>query len=197
MPALESRRVRTQPLTVTGAAFGAWPARMARTLSSLLAMARVASGRTTWCGGARRRRRLRVQGQRPQQRRRRLEEEHQHGAAPGRDRRVLATLGADDEIAGGAFAFAVEQRAFEHERLLEILVFVRRNAGTRLELRQNGQHAGRRVVIDHLELLPWSILDPRQRLGLDEARRQCAERSSFSHGFLLRFTVSLCAGEEA
>jgi hypothetical protein len=31
MPALESRRVRTQPLTVIGVSFGAAPARMART----------------------------------------------------------------------------------------------------------------------------------------------------------------------
>ena len=40
MPALESRRVRTQPLTVTGVSFGASPARMARTLSSVLSIAR-------------------------------------------------------------------------------------------------------------------------------------------------------------
>src|SRR5262249_20827416 len=156
------------------------------------------SGRKDLSGrGSARRRRLRMQGQRPQQHRRGLEEEHQHGAAPGRDRRVTAALGADDEIAGGAFAFVVDQRAFEHERLLEILVLVRRNAGARLELRQNGQHPARRIVIDHLDLLPRRILDPRQRLGLDEARRKRAERSCFSHGFLLLFGVSLCAGEEA
>jgi hypothetical protein len=38
MPALESRRVRTQPLTVTGASFGASPARMLRTLNRLLSI---------------------------------------------------------------------------------------------------------------------------------------------------------------
>ncbi len=31
MPAFESRRVCTQPLTVTGASFGAWPARIPQT----------------------------------------------------------------------------------------------------------------------------------------------------------------------
>src|SRR5437764_15130747 len=40
MPALESRRVRTQPLTVTLSSCGAWPARMARTLSSVLSIER-------------------------------------------------------------------------------------------------------------------------------------------------------------
>ena len=36
MPAFESRRVRTQPLTVTGASGGAPPARMSRTLKAAL-----------------------------------------------------------------------------------------------------------------------------------------------------------------
>jgi hypothetical protein len=36
IPALESRRVRTQPLTVTGESFGASPARMLRTLNPVL-----------------------------------------------------------------------------------------------------------------------------------------------------------------
>src|SRR5262245_41392407 len=40
MPAFESRRVRTQPLTVTSASFAASPARIARTLNSLLSMER-------------------------------------------------------------------------------------------------------------------------------------------------------------
>src|SRR5262245_57656237 len=40
MPAFESRRVRTQPLTVTGPSCGAWPARIARTLNSLLSIDR-------------------------------------------------------------------------------------------------------------------------------------------------------------
>src|SRR5262245_28425976 len=43
MPAFESRRVRTQPLTVTGASCGACPARMSRTLKSLLLIARAIS----------------------------------------------------------------------------------------------------------------------------------------------------------
>src|SRR5438132_1538029 len=68
------------------------------------------------------------------ERRRGLEEEHQHGAALGRCWRVAAALGADDEIAGGAFAFVIDQRAFEHECLLQILVHVRGNAGAGLEL---------------------------------------------------------------
>src|SRR5438067_1458575 len=38
MPAFESRRVRTQPLTVICAWFGARPARMSRTLSSVFSM---------------------------------------------------------------------------------------------------------------------------------------------------------------
>src|SRR5262245_6826620 len=38
MPAFESRRVRTQPLTVTAASCGALPARTARTSNTLLAM---------------------------------------------------------------------------------------------------------------------------------------------------------------
>src|SRR5262245_34394956 len=38
MPAFESRRVRTQPLTVTGTSCGAWPARISRPLNSLLSM---------------------------------------------------------------------------------------------------------------------------------------------------------------
>jgi len=38
MPAFESRRVRTQPLTVTGASFGASPARISRTLNALLSI---------------------------------------------------------------------------------------------------------------------------------------------------------------
>ena len=40
MPAFESRRVRTQPLTVTGASFGAWPARIPRALNSLFSIIR-------------------------------------------------------------------------------------------------------------------------------------------------------------
>src|SRR5690242_12283591 len=44
MPALESRRVRTQPFTVTGASFGARPARMSRTLSQFSAMPNLKSG---------------------------------------------------------------------------------------------------------------------------------------------------------
>src|SRR6266513_1439335 len=56
--------------------------------------------------------------------RRGLEEEHQHCAALGRGRRMAAALGADDEIAGGAFALVVDQRAFEHEGLLQVLVHV-------------------------------------------------------------------------
>src|SRR5258707_11935140 len=35
MPVFESRRVRTQPLTLTGVSCGAWPARIASTLNSL------------------------------------------------------------------------------------------------------------------------------------------------------------------
>ena len=35
MPAFESRRVRTQPFTVTGASCGAWPAKILRTLNAL------------------------------------------------------------------------------------------------------------------------------------------------------------------
>jgi hypothetical protein len=38
MPALESRRVRTQPLTVTGASCGARPARTSRALNSFLSV---------------------------------------------------------------------------------------------------------------------------------------------------------------
>src|SRR5882724_6284538 len=45
MPALESRRVRTQPLTVTGASFGASPAKIPRTFNSLLTMVESYSGR--------------------------------------------------------------------------------------------------------------------------------------------------------
>src|ERR1700730_13990138 len=63
-----------------------------------------------------------------------LNKEHQHGAAVRRLRGVAAAFGADDEIAGGAFAFVVDQRAFEHERLLQILVHVGGDARTRLEL---------------------------------------------------------------
>src|SRR5262245_31995132 len=40
MPAFESRRVRTQPLTVTGVSFGASPERISRTLNSGLLMGR-------------------------------------------------------------------------------------------------------------------------------------------------------------
>src|SRR6516165_11736530 len=40
IPARESRRVRTQPLTVTDASPGAWPARMPRTLNSLCSIGR-------------------------------------------------------------------------------------------------------------------------------------------------------------
>src|SRR5262249_11394224 len=104
------------------------------------------------------------------ERRRWLEKEHEHRAALGRRRRVAAPLGADNEIAGGAFALGVEQRAFQNEGLLEILVNVLRNAGARFELGQYGQHAGRWVVINHFHLVARRGLDPRQRLGLDEAR---------------------------
>jgi hypothetical protein len=38
MPAFESRRVRTQPLTVTPSSFGASPARISRTLNALLSI---------------------------------------------------------------------------------------------------------------------------------------------------------------
>src|SRR5262249_60963728 len=38
MPAFESRRVRTQPLTVTGASFGASPTRISRTLNARLSV---------------------------------------------------------------------------------------------------------------------------------------------------------------
>ena len=40
MPAFESRRVRTQPLTVIAASFGASPAKILRTLNVLLSMHR-------------------------------------------------------------------------------------------------------------------------------------------------------------
>src|SRR3989442_13073326 len=40
MPAFESRRVRIQPLTVTGTSFGAFPARISRTLSARLSIDR-------------------------------------------------------------------------------------------------------------------------------------------------------------
>src|SRR5262245_47229011 len=40
MPAFESRRVRTQPLTVTGVSLGALPARISRTLNEGFAMRR-------------------------------------------------------------------------------------------------------------------------------------------------------------
>ena len=40
MPALESRRVRIQPLTVIAASFGASPAKILRTLNVLLSMHR-------------------------------------------------------------------------------------------------------------------------------------------------------------
>src|ERR1700674_4835153 len=40
MPAFESRRVRTQPLTVTAASSGASPARIARTLNAVLSIDR-------------------------------------------------------------------------------------------------------------------------------------------------------------
>src|SRR5580692_10036972 len=64
----------------------------------------------------------------------RLHEEHQHGAAVRRLRCVTAAFGADDEIAGGAFALVVDQRAFEHESLLQILVHVGGDARAGLEL---------------------------------------------------------------
>src|SRR5438128_946683 len=51
MPALESRRVRTQPLTVTGASCGAWPARISRPLNSFLAMIESYSGRVALSSG--------------------------------------------------------------------------------------------------------------------------------------------------
>ena len=38
MPALESRRVRTQPLTVTGVSCGAWPERISCALNSRLSI---------------------------------------------------------------------------------------------------------------------------------------------------------------
>ena len=60
------------------------------------------------------------------QHRRRLEEEHQHRTAVRRRRRMAAAFGADDEIAGGALAFVVDQRAFEHVGLLQVLVRVAR-----------------------------------------------------------------------
>src|ERR1700692_329125 len=63
----------------------------------------------------------------------RLHEDHQHGAAVRRLRRVAAALGADDEIAGGAFAVVVDQRAVEHEGLLQILQTIRRDARAGLE----------------------------------------------------------------
>src|SRR5215467_743088 len=57
MPAFESRRVRTQPRTVTGVSFGASPDRMARTLNSVLSIARelirrsgVVQMRVSWRG---------------------------------------------------------------------------------------------------------------------------------------------------
>src|SRR5262245_64141594 len=109
------------------------------------------------------------------ERRRGFEEEHEHGAALGRDRRVATTLGADDEIAGGAFPLVVEQRTFEHEGLLQILVHVRRNTGAGLELCENGQHFGLRIVINDLHLAARSGRDPWQRFGLDEARGKRAE----------------------
>jgi hypothetical protein len=40
MPAFESRRVRTQPLTVTGASCGALPAKILRTLNTLSSIER-------------------------------------------------------------------------------------------------------------------------------------------------------------
>jgi hypothetical protein len=40
MPAFESRRVRTQPLTVIGVSFGASPAKTLRTLNLVLSMPR-------------------------------------------------------------------------------------------------------------------------------------------------------------
>ena len=98
-----------------------------------------------------------------------LEEEHQHRAALGCGRCVAASLGPDDKIARCAFAFGIDQRAFEHECLLEILVHMRGDSGTGLELGQNGQHVGGRVVIDHLHLVSRRHLDPRHQLGVDEA----------------------------
>src|ERR1700730_5830466 len=51
MPARESRRVRTQPLTVTDASSGAWPARISRALNSLLSIDReLLSGATLSSG---------------------------------------------------------------------------------------------------------------------------------------------------
>jgi hypothetical protein len=47
MPALESRRVRTQPLTVTGASAGASPARIWRTLNARFSIDRKLLGRAT------------------------------------------------------------------------------------------------------------------------------------------------------
>ena len=43
-------------------------------------------------------------------------------------------FGADHEIAGGAGALVIDERAFEDVGLLEILVRVLRDAGARLEL---------------------------------------------------------------
>src|SRR5262249_20919182 len=102
--------------------------------------------------------------------RRRLEEKDEHGAALGCRRRVAAPLGADDEIAGGAFALVIEQRAFDYEGLLQILVDVCRNTGAWIEPCWNGQHAGGAIVINDLHLVARTGLDPRYRLGLDEAR---------------------------
>jgi hypothetical protein len=89
---------------------------------------------------------------------------------------VAAPLGADDEIAGRAFALVVEQRAFENECLFQILVHVRRNAGAGIELCEDRQHASCRIVINHLHLAARRRRDPRQRFGVDKMGGQRAQR---------------------
>ena len=59
-----------------------------------------------------------------------LEKEHEHGAALGRCGRVTTSLGANDEIAGSAFAFVIDQRPFEYECLLQIFMHMSGNSGT-------------------------------------------------------------------
>src|SRR5262245_20669167 len=97
---------------------------------------------------------------------------------------MAAALGPDDKIAGRAFAFLIDQGAFEDERLLQILVYMRRNACARLELRQDGQHVSDRIVVDHLHPVAGRGFDPRNRLRLDKARCECPERGGFDHDVL-------------
>src|SRR5262249_21972062 len=134
------------------------------------------------------------------ERRRGLEEEDQHSAAIGRDRRVATSLGADDEIASGAFALVVAQRAFQNEGLLQILVHVRGDAGAGLELGENGQHFALRIVINDLHLAARRGRDPWQRFGLDEARGKRVELGMLAPSCRPPITalgVSLRAGPEA